>query len=290
MRKLALGTAQFVLEYGIANKSGKVHLSEVNKILNLAKKSKIDLIDTAISYGNSEKVIGDIGFKKFNYVSKLPPIPKSCSDVNFWVEETVKLSLSRLKISSLYGLLVHKPENLSGNIGKKLIKALLTIKSKGLVKKIGVSIYNPSEYEKIIKLLSIDIVQAPLNIVDQRLQVSGLLSELHTQQIEVHTRSTFLQGLLLIPRNKIPKKFNKWSMLWDNWLLQLKKHKLSPIKACLLYPLSIPKIDRVIVGVDSVNQLNEIILNSKFQLKKIDWSSMISSDEKLINPFNWNKL
>ena len=86
MSKLALGTAQFGLEYGIANKSGKVHLSEVNKILNLAKKSKIDLIDTAISYGNSEKVIGDIGFKKFNYVSKLPPIPKSCSDVNFWVD------------------------------------------------------------------------------------------------------------------------------------------------------------------------------------------------------------
>ena len=133
-------------------------------------------------------------------------------------------------------------------------------------------------------------MQAPLNLIDRRLETSGWLSKLHSEEIEIHTRSVFLQGLLLMPRNKIPKKFNKWSKYWDRWFLELKKNRLSAAEACLLYPLSLPEIDRVIVGVDNVSQLNEVITNSKSQKSKIDWSFMISNDQNLINPSNWNLL
>ena len=289
MSKLALGTAQFGLTYGVANQKGKIEFSDVNKILKLAKNSNIDLIDTAISYGESEKVIGDLGIIDFKLVSKLPPLPKDCSDVNSWVDKQVQSSLTRLGISSLYGLLVHRSENLLGNSGKKLINALNSIKLNGLVKKIGISIYDPSEYEQVMKFTRIDIVQAPLNIVDRRLVVSGLLTKLHSEEIEIHTRSAFLQGLLLIPSNKIPKSFNKWFKVWEKWSLELKKNNLSAAEVCLLYPLSLPEIDRVIVGVDNVNQLNEIIKISKSQQSKIDWSFMISNDQMLINPTNWHK-
>jgi aryl-alcohol dehydrogenase-like predicted oxidoreductase len=289
MSKLALGTAQFGLTYGVANQKGKIEFSDVNKILKLAKNSNIDLIDTAISYGDSEKVIGDLGIIDFKLVSKLPPLPKDCSDVNSWVDKQVQSSLTRLGISSLYGLLVHRSENLLGNSGKKLINALNSIKLNGLVKKIGISIYDPSEYEQVMKFTRIDIVQAPLNIVDRRLVVSGLLTKLHSEEIEIHTRSAFLQGLLLIPSNKIPKSFNKWFKVWEKWSLELKKNNLSAAEVCLLYPLSLPEIDRVIVGVDNVNQLNEIIKISKSQQSKIDWSFMISNDQMLINPTNWHK-
>ena len=289
MSKLALGTAQFGLTYGVANQKGKIEFSDVNKILKLAKNSNIDLIDTAISYGDSEKVIGDLGIIDFKLVSKLPPLPKDCSDVNSWVDKQVQSSLTRLGISSLYGLLVHRSENLLGNSGKKLINALNSIKLNGLVKKIGISIYDPSECEQVMKFTRIDIVQAPLNIVDRRLVVSGLLTKLHSEEIEIHTRSAFLQGLLLIPSNKIPKSFNKWFKVWEKWSLELKKNNLSAAEVCLLYPLSLPEIDRVIVGVDNVNQLNEIIKISKSQQSKIDWSFMISNDQMLINPTNWHK-
>ena len=289
MSKLALGTAQFGLTYGVANQKGKIEFSDVNKILKLAKNSNIDLFDTAISYGDSEKVIGDLGIIDFKLVSKLPPLPKDCSDVNSWVDKQVQSSLTRLGISSLYGLLVHRSENLLGNSGKKLINALNSIKLNGLVKKIGISIYDPSECEQVMKFTRIDIVQAPLNIVDRRLVVSGLLTKLHSEEIEIHTRSAFLQGLLLIPSNKIPKSFNKWFKVWEKWSLELKKNNLSAAEVCLLYPLSLPEIDRVIVGVDNVNQLNEIIKISKSQQSKIDWSFMISNDQMLINPTNWHK-
>ncbi len=290
MTKLSLGTVQFGLNYGVANQVGKIKFEEVKKIIELAKKSKISLIDTAVSYGDSEKIIGDIGIRDFKFVSKLPSIPKNCLDIDLWVEKNIKNTLKHLGLKTLYGLLVHNYQNLTGRFSKKLINALNRIKIEGLVKKIGISIYDPSEYEKIVHLNRFDIVQAPLNIIDRRLVESGLLSKLYSQNIEVHTRSVFLQGLLLMPRERIPKNFNRWSKIWDKWSSEIKKNKLDVIETCLLYPLSMPEIDHVIVGVDNVNQLNDIIKKSKSQIKQSDMSFMISNDQLLINPTNWNKL
>lgn len=290
MNKIALGTAQFGLKYGIANQSGKINFLDVHKILKLANISNIDLIDTAIAYGDSEKIIGDIGIKNFKFVSKLPPLPKDCFDINSWVKENVNSSLKRLGVPSLYGLLIHKSENLLGDVGKKLIEALRIVKLNGLVQKIGISIYDPSECEQVLRITRFDIVQAPLNMIDRRLVSSGWLSKLHSEKIEIHTRSVFLQGLLQIPRNKIPKVFEKWSRIWNRWSSELKKHNLSATEVCLLYPLSLKEVDRVIVGVDNVDQLKEIIEKSKSQQSKIDWSFMISNDQMLINPYNWNKI
>ena len=290
MNKIALGTAQFGFKYGIANQTGKINFPDVSKILKLANISNIDLIDTAVAYGDSEKIIGDTGIKNFKFVSKLPPLPKNCFDINSWVEENVNSSLKRLGVSSLYGLLIHKSDNLLGDIGKKLIEALQIVKLNGLVKKTGISIYDPSECEQALRLTRFDIVQAPLNIIDRRLVSSGWLSKLHSEKIEIHTRSVFLQGLLQIPRNKIPKVFEKWSRIWDKWSSELKKHNLSATEVCLLYPLSLKEVDRVIVGVDNVDQLKEIIKKSKTQQSKIDWSFMISNDQMLINPYNWDKI
>lgn len=290
MNKLALGTAQFGLKYGIANQVGQIKLTEVEKIVRFAKNSSIDLIDTAVVYGESEKIIGSIGVKDFKLVSKLPALPENCKDVNSWVEEKVQSSLKRLGIQSLYGLLVHRSENLLGASGKKLVDALNKAKLNGLAKKIGVSIYDPSECEILMKIIKIDIVQAPLNIIDRRLVDSGWLSRLHSEGIEIHTRSVFLQGLLLMPQKIIPKSFNKWSKLFDQWSNNLKKNNLSATEVCLSYPLSFKEIDRVIVGVDSVLQLDEIVKKSEFRQLEINWDFMISNDQKLINPTNWNNL
>ena len=216
MSKLALGTAQFGLDYGIANESGKIKILDAKNILEFARVSKIDLIDTAIGYGDSEKVIGEIGAQEFKIVSKLPPFTENLLDIDLWLKNNVQSSLKRLGVKFLYGLLLHRPGDLRGDMGKKLIKALKKIQSQGLIKKIGLSIYDPRELDEFINLIEPDIIQAPLNIIDRRLETSGWLSKLHQSGIEVHTRSTFLQGLLLIPIKKIPSKFDKWNLIWEN--------------------------------------------------------------------------
>ena len=81
MNKLSLGTAQFGSIYGVANQTGRIKFEEAKKILHLAKKENIDLIDTAISYGDSEKTIGKIGIADFKIVSKLPDIPTDYRDL-----------------------------------------------------------------------------------------------------------------------------------------------------------------------------------------------------------------
>ena len=129
MSKLGLGTAQFGLDYGIANRSGQIKFSDAKNILQLAKQEKIDLIDTAILYGKSEKIIGNIGITDFKFVSKLPNLPIDNENIESWVEDNVQRSLTQLGIKSLYGLLLHRSENLLGKSGKKLIDVLKKNKS-----------------------------------------------------------------------------------------------------------------------------------------------------------------
>ena len=76
MSKLGLGTVQFGMNYGVANETGKINLLEAKKIIQLAKEYNINLIDTAIAYGDSQKLIGKIGSSNFNIVSKKYPSQK----------------------------------------------------------------------------------------------------------------------------------------------------------------------------------------------------------------------
>jgi aryl-alcohol dehydrogenase-like predicted oxidoreductase len=291
LNKFILGGAQFGQNnYGINSLNGNIKISEMKLILKHAKKNNINFIDTAISYGLSEKNLGKIGVNDFKIISKLPKLPAGISDVRIWVKEQIESSLKRLNEKKLYGLLLHNPYDLIGPHRDTLISILNELKSLELVKKIGVSIYDPKELEKIISFCKIEIVQAPLNIIDRRLEKSGWLLRLHNQGTEVHVRSVFLQGLLLMKKNEISPKFKRWSLKWDKWNLKLEQQGISALSACLHYPLSLKKIDRIIIGVDNVLQLKKIIAASKIKIPKTDLSFMQSNDLMLINPSNWKNL
>lgn len=290
LSKLSLGTVQFGLDYGIANEAGQVSLVEAQCILCLAKENEIDVLDTAIAYGTSEEVLGKVGVDGFRVVTKLPTLPEDQNNVASWVTQQVRESLTRLRQKKLYGLLLHRSEDLSGSKGGQLIQALADLKDAGVVQKVGVSIYSPDELEVVCNKIKIDLVQAPLNIVDRRLQFSGWLDRLKDDGVEVHTRSAFLQGLLLMERSKIPQKFSRWSSLWDQWREKWKVLGVSPLAASLAYPLSLEQVDQVIVGVDSAAQLLEILQVAKNVNEGPDTSFMRSTDLDLINPSNWNDL
>jgi aryl-alcohol dehydrogenase-like predicted oxidoreductase len=234
---LALGTVQFGLDYGIANNSGRVTQSQAAQIISLAKSVGIDTIDTAIAYGSSEQVLGSIGVGDFNVVTKLPSMPQ-VDDVEAWVSQELKASRDRLNVSSLYAVLLHRPQDLFGESGVALAVALQDLKSNGVVQKVGISIYEPNELDGFISMMPIDLVQAPLNIIDRRLETSGWLKRLKDSGMELHIRSVFLQGLLLIPPQEIPQKFDRWRASWDRWQSLLKGAETSALAACLAYPLS----------------------------------------------------
>ncbi len=287
--KLALGTAQLGLRYGIANFNGKVDKEEGKSILNYAASVGIDTVDTAIAYGDSEQVLGDIGVEGFKVVTKLPEIPEHIMDIENWVIKSVKDSLSRLGVESLYGLLLHQPNQLFELKGIKILESFTLLKNLGIVKNFGVSVYSPYELDSLFDLYDFDIVQCPLNLVDRRLINSGWLQRLSREGIEIHIRSSFLQGLLLMPRHIIPNKFQAWNMLWDEWDRWLIANNKSPIEACISYALSFPEIGRVVVGVETQSQLEEIIVATKSDSIK-EFPDISSDVVELINPSNWSIL
>ena len=287
--RLALGTVQFGVPYGIANQFGQVSRDEVQSILNFSLINKIDTLDTAIAYGESEKCLGEIGVQNFNLVTKLPEIPNNCSNINAWVFNQVEASLSRLRITKLYGLLLHQPYQLLDHLAPNLYQALQGLKEMGLVEKIGISVYSPDDLARIVPQFRLDLVQAPFNFIDQRLYKSGWMQRLKDDEIEIHSRSTFLQGLLLMQQKDMPSKFYRWNHLWQSWHQWLEANNLSALQACLDFSLSFSEIDKVIVGVDSQAQLIQI-------LRFVDNNSAVSfpnfacDDQQLINPVNWNAL
>ena len=288
-RRLALGTAQFGLNYGIANQAGQVLVRDVATILDCAAAAGLDTLDTAIAYGDSEDRLGQIGVNQWQIVSKLPQLPDRSLDVSAWVRASVMGSLERLKVSCLGGLLLHHPADLLGSQGDALYAAMAELKSLGVVKKIGISIYQPDELDTLLEHMAFDVIQAPFNILDRRLIDSGWLGRLRDLGVELHVRSVFMQGLLLMPSALRPAKFQRWQPLWDEWERWLSVHQLTPLEACLRYALSFNEIRRVIVGVDTPGQLKEIMTAASGNLPPVS-VGLRSTDVALLNPSNWHQL
>jgi aryl-alcohol dehydrogenase-like predicted oxidoreductase len=287
--RLALGTAQFGAAYGIANTSGQVSLESAREILAVARAGGVDTLDTAALYGASEAILGEIGVADFPVVTKLPGLPDDCENVGAWVRAAAAASLRRLNVANLHGLLLHRSSDLLGANGEALFAALLTLKSEGLVAKIGYSVYSPDEFDALAKSFRPDLVQAPYNVFDRRLETSGWLARLKDIGSEVHTRSAFLQGLLLFPRGRWPKTFQPWRDLLERWHDWCEMRGLTPMQAALAHAQGLPGVDRVVVGVDNAAQLQKIV--QAWRGPGVDVPVGIqSSHDALINPSRWKAL
>ena len=289
MSSLALGTVQFGLDYGIANRHGRVALSEAKTIVDHAFAAGIDMLDTAVGYGDSEARLGEIGVRDWRVVSKLPGIPDVCADIAAWVSGSVQGSMSRLGVKSLYGLLLHRPQQLLDRNGDKLFQSLMRVKEDGFVQKIGVSIYDPAELDVLCERFPLDIVQAPFNLLDRRLIETGWMNRLKANNVELHVRSVFLQGLLLMEGRDRPSRFDRWAELWsalDEWRNRV---NLSHLEACLQYVGSFPEISKVIVGVERVDQLREILRAMEGPRPELP-ASLRCADVDLLNPARWESL
>jgi len=286
--RLALGTVQFGLDYGVSNTSGKVDESKVFEILNEAAKINIDTLDTAMLYGNSESVLGRAGVIDFNVVTKLPPIPKQVTNIKTWVIENINSSLNKLKVDKVYGLMLHRSDDFLGERGFKLYKILCKLREDRIVNKIGVSIYSPDELDSLESSgIKIDIVQAPFNILDRRIETSGWLGKLKTSGVEIHTRSVFLQGLLLLESNKRNPYFSKWQDCFDEFDKWIKKTNQTPLGACLNFVNSFNEIDKIVVGIETIDQLRKIASSINNSYKAPTPDHLKINDTMLIDPSNW---
>ena len=276
--KIVLGTVQFGLNYGINNFNGQVKISDIQTILSFSKSAGIHTLDTAFLYGNSEENLGQCNLENFKIVSKLPPCEVG------EIEATLEKTLQRLQQKKLYGYLFHHFSTYQKD--EKTIDTLQVLKAKGKVQKIGFSLYNPSELEMLFdKNIHFDLVQVPYNLFDQRFD--DYFPLLKAKGVEIHTRSAFLQGLFFKDLNKIPPYFN--SVLPQ--LNQLHKYGIEKAALCLNFVVANTNIDKVVIGVDGVEQLKINIESlkelSKVQLIRAELKSLKIDNEAITNPSLW---
>ena len=284
--RLGLGTVQFGMPYGTANPQPEVPLVTVRDILSHAQSLGLNILDTAVNYGSSEEKLGQCDLAQWRVVSKLPEIPSN-ENTDFWMEAQVRASLERLKIPMLDGLLLHRPEQLLGARSAEILKSLTHLKEKGLVGKTGISVYAPDEIFACFDLAYFDLVQVPFNLLDRRILKSGCLDFLNDKGVEVHARSIFLQGLLLMDLESKNRQFGAWHSIWQELDIWVRNEGISYLEACIAFVKNTPGIDTILVGVNSTANLEEIVSVFESNAKAIP-GHIHTDDPQLLNPANWS--
>ena len=278
--ELFIGTAQFGFKYGF-NKI-KIKKLEIKNIEKILKRNSLKNFDTAMNYGESEKIIGNLKIKR-KVITKVKLPKKKPKDLKKWFEKKLNKSLKKLKVKSLHGLLIHDTADISGK-NKEFLNILLDCQKKKLISKLGISVYEVDEIKRILKFWKPEIIQMPINIFDHRFLNNNFLYKLKKLNIELHARSCFLQGVLLKKKIKIGNlKSKKVFSSFSNWC---QKKQLSKLEACIHFIKKIREIDYLIVGFDNSSHLKEIInsFNKKLILVPDDF---LSNEKSLIDPRKW---
>lgn len=290
MARFGIGAAQFGMSYGRFNTQGMPSQSDVGNILIAARNFGLSLIDTAHEYGASQSVLGLCAeeARHFAMTTKTPRLPANFTAADAQtLGATLRAALGTLRRASVDGLMVHNSDELLAPGGGQVYEQLLALKDAGLVQKIGVSAYTGEVAEQIADRFPIDLVQLPINWLDRRLIESGALRRLNEKGIEIHARSAFLQGLLLADPATLPANFDSVRSVLTAFRDNCTQAGVSPAHAALHHLLGIPEITRIIVGVESIEQLNELF-GSFPPPPTINFAGFSCNDVRILNPVLWN--
>ncbi len=286
--KLIIGTVQFGLDYGVTNNSGKITESELDKIFNFCHINNLLYFDTAQDYGNSEEIMSE-QVKKYNNFKIITKAKFKESDLVI-IENTIKKSIRKFERINYF--LLHSMADYSN----QLIDILFNYKTQGIIEKIGVSIYKVEEAIVLLDDPRIDIIQLPLNYIDNQWDNEVFKQKLSTRpDIEIHVRSIFLQGILLNPILKKPvnipeEDFNYLNQIINELCIEFGLNKL---ELCFGFINSIDWVNKFLIGIDNFEHLksnysainkniklsNEQLLIIKEETKKIN--------QLICNPSQW---
>jgi aryl-alcohol dehydrogenase-like predicted oxidoreductase len=289
---LGLGTVQFGMTYGISNQTGRVSEREAAEILELAARESVSVIDTAPTYGECEALLGRLLPQNhgFRIATKTAPIQsKTIIPMNIrHVRDTFSKSLENLQQSQIDCLLVHHSDELLRPGGELLVDLLQDLTRQNLVKHIGISVYTAEQIDRCLAIFKPGVVQAPINVLDQRLIRSGHLAKLKSMGIEIMARSAFLQGLLLMDFERMTPYFHKASEAIQRFRGQLARAGASSIEGALHFLKKQADVGTVLVGVAGTDEFRQIVAAWKAERDlPMDLSEFAVDDEAILNPSRW---
>jgi aryl-alcohol dehydrogenase-like predicted oxidoreductase len=272
------------MDYGISNVRGQVSMAEVTAILTRALEAGVRTIDTAAAYGNAEDVLAVAlqGRRDFRIVSKTLRITHGVQAV----EDRVRRSAEILG-TPIDTILVHSADDLLGPEGENLWRVLARLRDDGLVRRIGISAYTADDPLALANRFQPQVFQLPVSLLDQRLVADGTLASLKSAGIEVHVRSVFLQGLLLMQPEELPPKLAHAAPDLKRVRSLVAASGVTPLEAALGFVLQRPEIDYVVVGVTGLRELDEILAAAALTPPALDWHACGLNDPVLLTPSLW---
>ena len=289
MSALGLGTVQFGMPYGVANRGERTPHDELVAIIELAARSAIRVLDTAALYGESERMLGAAlpAEHRFRIVTKTP-VFADAEVVPGVLAAAFERSLANLGQDRLYALLVHDADDLLKPGGDVLWRAMDDLRQQRLIEKTGVSVYTADQVDSVVERFDPGLVQLPVSIVDQRLVQSGHLSALKRRGIEIHARSVLLQGLLLMRPEERPAYFNRFDSEISGFNRFLSRYGMTPLEAALAFVSDLDEIDVALVGVTTREQLRACLDAFRpSRPARPDFSAAACRSESLLNPALW---
>ena len=289
--ELGLGTVRFGAEGGSKYAEARVTQEEIRLILETAKRAGISLLDTSAQAGRSEEYIGNCmpDFPGFKVLSRAPVFEVENVGAHHaeQLERAVCSTLQKLQLEQLYGLLIQQPSDVLADHGDRLPKRMQSLKDQGMIQKIGVSVTSAAEIESVLRVFQPDIVQVPLNVLDQRLIKSGHLAAMKKRGIEIHARAIFMHGVLLELATPHPWFWPIRKKLED-YQQYLVDNGLTPVEGALSFLKCVPEIDYALVGVSSVRHLQEITDAYDMSVSDCEFSRFAVNELKYLDPREWN--
>jgi hypothetical protein len=281
--QLGLGTVQFGLPYGVAGRGEPVPEAEIQRILAIAHANGIRLLDTAAAYGDiEERLVPLCGGRQFRIVSKIAPIAADSDDQHAaeCVKQSIRRSQERLG-DALTAVLFHRARDLLDRTSAATWFAA-SRQLDGTQIRLGVSCYDPGELRQVRERCPVQVAQLPSNAFDQA--VRGAPDAI--AGVEVHVRSVFLQGLLLMSaaeaQARVPAAAER-VVAWHRWC---QRQGLEPVRAALGAAKSMVGVHYVIVGVDRPAQI-ESILAAWQSAPVLDARELACEEPDVIDPRRW---
>ena len=292
LKRLGLGTVQFGYNYGVSNSVGRPGESEISAILEYAAASGIVYLDTAAAYGQAETLVGRLSppSHRFRIVTKLAPIAAERLEPRHVGEivGSIEASCDRLKSDRLYAVLVHEARDLAKPGAEFIVEALEDARRQGFVERIGASVYDADGLSLVTTRFRPQLVQLPLNVLDRRLARDGWLARLKGSGTEIHARSIFLQGLLLMRPSELPTFFEPMRKALADMQARFARSNTSTLAAALAFVLRQEHIDVLVVGVNRLSELTEIeAAMAAAEGIEIDFGPAPSIAPHFLNPALW---
>lgn len=285
--RIALGTAQFGLDYGVTNRAGKVSEEVARAVLVRARALGIEWLDTAAAYGTAEAVLGRLAHpgSGFRICTKVVSAADASDPIGS-AQRQFEASLARLGRSGVDVLMIHDAQQLLGADGAALYRWLATQKDAGRALAIGASVYDGVQARALTERFRLDWIQLPLSVLDQRALADGTLERLKARGVSVQARSVLLQGLLLADPKRLPEAFAAARPPLARLRLAAAEAGVPLLALALGFVAQVAGVDLIVLGVESAAQLDDCVRAIGVQLAA-DWRRLACEDPAVIDPRRW---